>query len=122
MKNIDDEDYVQHPSYENSNNHLISKLQLRMQLDLNRINSVYDEQITDAEKKKTDALQMLESEYKNNVDEINSKRHADIYSYNMQAEQHIDNLISGDLVNTSQQSTLHFGVIIEWLGSLLTFK
>ena len=61
-----DGEYVQPPSYNDSysdspiqkseNNSLISKLRVRIEKDLNQINGVYNNQITEAEKQKQKRL------------------------------------------------------------------
>lgn len=100
------EEYVQPPSYIDSNGSdndpLITKLRLRIQQDLNQINGVYDNKITDAEQNKRKRILEIEKEYQDVTKTINKQRCNDICIYNENAERHIDNLIS-NIHNSPQQ-------------------
>lgn len=107
MKNTTEE-YIQPPSYVESqkdkNNPLISKLQLRINQDLNQINGVYDSQIAETEKNRIESIKRIEEKHQQTIDMINKQRERDIADYHKQAESRIDNLISS-MGNSPQKVT-----------------
>lgn len=102
------EDYVQPPSYKDSQvpdeGPLIVKLRLRIQQDLNQINGAYDSQISESEDKKRHRLLEIDLEYKKMIESINKQRLNEIENYTKEAERHIDNLIAH--MNNSPQKVV----------------
>lgn len=92
------EEYVQPPQYEvdekDSDNPLIQKLKTRIQQDLNQINGVYDIQIEEASQQKVKAVEKLEKQFEQYVNDIDRQRKEEIEKYNQKAEQKINGLIS----------------------------
>ena len=96
------EEYVQPPSYVDAHvdvkcpgdDQLITKLRLRIQQDLNQINGVYDNQISESEQIMRSHEKKSEDAHQDRIVTINNQRYNDIAAYNREAERQIDNLIS----------------------------
>ena len=111
-------EYIKPPSYEESikppsDNKLISKLQLRINQDLNQINGVYDSQISDVVSNMTKRIEEIKKESQKEIEEINFSRKKQIEMYNDNAEKHIDQL----LVSIGK-SEVNKGGMISWIKSL----
>jgi len=100
---IDSDEYVSPPCYTDTKSvsseiSLISKLQSRIEKDIQQINGVYDDRIKEENSRKAQLIAEIEKEYDENVNIINITRKAEIGRYNEKAEKYIDNLINNDKI------------------------